>query len=211
MTDPNYTAIQLIVDRSGSMADIRQSAEAAINEFVKGQADHSYRTTVRLSQFDTSHDVIYPSTPANRCPYYELEPRGGTALLDAMGLAITEFGKELAALPETKRPGTVILAVMTDGEENSSFQYSYDDINKMVTHQRDVYKWEILYLGANQDAIAEAAKMGIRRGQALAYAGTDTGYRTGTSVLDSYAVTASSGMRTNTSFTDEDREKAAEE
>lgn len=209
MTDPNYTAIQLVVDRSGSMSKIRKSAQASINEFVKGQAEHAYRATVRLSEFDTAHNVVYPSTPANRCPHYELQPRGGTALLDAMGLAITEFGKELAALPETARPGTVILAVMTDGMENSSFQYDYAAISEMVTHQRDVYKWEILYLGANQDAIAEAAKMGIHADQTLAYAGTGSGYRSGTAALDCYTVAASSGLRTN--FTDEDREKAAEE
>ena len=87
----------------------------------------------------------------------------GTALLDAIGRTIDDLGKRLAALPEEQRPGQVIVAIFTDGLENASQNYTGEKINKMIRHQREVYGWEFLFLAANQDAIATAARMGIDR------------------------------------------------
>jgi hypothetical protein len=88
-------------------------------------------------------------------------PRGGTALLDAVGRAINETGERLARMPEEDRPGLVIFVVMTDGEENSSKEFSKARIKEMIQHQQEVYNWHFTFLGANQDAFAEAGGMGI--------------------------------------------------
>ncbi len=98
------------------------------------------------------------------------EPRGSTALLDAIGRTIDYIGKELASTPEADRPSKVIIAILTDGEENASQLYSMAQINQRITHQTRKYQWEFLFLGANQDAIATAARMGIHADQSATFA-----------------------------------------
>lgn len=92
---------------------------------------------------------------------FKLVPRGSTALLDAVGRAITETGSRLAAMKETERPSLVIFVIVTDGQENSSRTFTREKIREMIQHQRTVYKWPFTFLAANQDAFAEAASLGI--------------------------------------------------
>jgi len=104
-------------------------------------------------------------------------PDGSTALLDAIGRTIDETGARLAAMSEADRPGKVIIAILTDGEENSSGTFTWAQISDMIRHQQDVYKWEFLFLGANQDAIATAARMNISRNSSANFFQTDKGIR----------------------------------
>jgi hypothetical protein len=129
-----------------------------------------------------------------------------TAIYDAMGRAIDEFGAELGALPEPQRPSTVIFAVMTDGRENSSIEETAATVKARVSHQINTYRWHVLYLGANQDAILEAAKVGVPTASAITYDATDRGTR---SVLDSantYTASAVAGERAG--FTEAQRRAA---
>jgi hypothetical protein len=64
-------------------------------------------------------------------------------------------------MPERDRPGKVIVAILTDGLENASTRYTWRDIAGRIRHQTNVYGWELLFLGANQDAIATAAQLSI--------------------------------------------------
>lgn len=92
-----------------------------------------------------------------------------TALLDAMGNLINKMGKRYARMEEKDRPDKVIMVIMTDGLENSSIKFNNQQIADMVKHQEDVYNWDIIYLGANQDAIAEASKFGISPLRSMTY------------------------------------------
>lgn len=206
MTDPNYTAICLVVDRSGSMRSVRSDAEGAINAFLDDQRKAEGKRTVRLVTFDQDYDLICPSTDVRLIQPFALRPRGTTALLDAMGRGITEFGEELAALPEEQRPGTVIFAIMTDGYENSSKDWTLAQVRAAVEHQRAEFAWNVLYLGANQDAIQEGAKFGVDAGSSLTYSASGAGLRGTRSALDSYVAVAASGVFAT--FSDEDRERA---
>lgn len=119
-----------------------------------------------LVLFDDEYLVPQCSQPIRQVPPLDSNtyvPRSMTALLDAIGRTISDLGKQLAALPEKDRPGQVIVAIFTDGLENASTDYDLKKIAKMIQHQQDVYKWTFLFLGANQDAIASAARMGIAR------------------------------------------------
>lgn len=79
-------------------------------------------------------------------------PSNTTALLDAVGKAINSIGRRLADTPEADRPGKVIFAIITDGYENASTEFSRSQVFSMVTHQREKYGWEFIFLGANIDA-----------------------------------------------------------
>ncbi|KAB2638369.1 MAG: hypothetical protein DVB25_07915 [Verrucomicrobia bacterium] len=101
---------------------------------------------------------IQDAAPLTREIY---QPRGSTALLDAIGRTIDTIVRAHAATPEPEHPSKVIIAILTDGEENSSRKFSMADVNQRITHQTEKFEWEFLFLGANQDAIATAANMGI--------------------------------------------------
>jgi hypothetical protein len=211
VTNPDYCAMMLVVDRSGSMDSIRTSAEDAINEFIHDQTQSAGKRTIRIAQFDyhqgrTRYETVCPSTDPSAIEPFELDPRGGTPLLDAMGRSIEEFGLELVALPEDERPGVVILAIMTDGLENSSREFTWLTIKAMVEHQERDYGWNIVYLGANQDAIEVGARMGIQTGATMTYAATDHGTRSVVGSMTSYVAAAAAGQ--SAAFTDEQREDA---
>ncbi|MGB6223029.1 vWA domain-containing protein [Haloferula sp.] len=167
----HLTEIAYILDRSGSMNDMVEPAIAGFNQFLGEQrrAPGSARFTLVL--FDDEYLVPCSSLPIGEVPELDTStyvPRSMTALLDAIGRTITDIGKRLATTPEPDRPGQVIVAIFTDGLENASTDYDLKKINAMITHQREHYSWEFLFLGATQDAIATAAKMGISRSNASA-------------------------------------------
>jgi hypothetical protein len=209
MTNPDYTAIMLLIDRSGSMHTIQTDAEGGVNTFVANQAKAEGRRTIRVAQFNHDYKLVHASIEASEVPKFSIAPSGNTALLDAMGRAITEFGEELAALGEDERPGTVILAVMTDGLENWSSEYSWDAIKTMVTHQEENYGWQVIYLGANQDAIATGRRIGVRRDRSMSYAASGIGTQSVLNTVDAYVASAAAGGRA--AFTEAQRTAAMKE
>lgn len=91
-------------------------------------------------------------------------PRGSTALLDAIGRTIDDLGKQLEGTPEADRPNQVIIAILTDGEENCSRHHPWQSVAKLIRHQTENYHWQFLFLGANQDAIAVTLRKEEERG-----------------------------------------------
>jgi hypothetical protein len=96
-------------------------------------------------------------------------PSGGTPLLDTIAATMNRTGKALAALPETLRPEKVLMVIITDGEENASVVYNHQKVMEMIQHQTIVYKWEFMYLGANQDAIQAGAAFGMSAARSMSY------------------------------------------
>jgi hypothetical protein len=169
MTDSTYTAIAVLMDRSGSMADIRDDAQGALAAFIADQAKLPGRCTIRLSHFDDHYEDVYRSTPIDSAPAYELHPRGTTALLDGIGRLVVDFGAELAALPEDARPGTVIVIIQTDGHENASQDWTRHRVFDLIAEQRTRYNWTFLFLGADQDAIEAGGRLGVDAGHSLTW------------------------------------------
>ncbi|WP_193211152.1 vWA domain-containing protein [Luteolibacter marinus] len=164
--NPNLTEIAYILDRSGSMQPMTEAAISGFNEFLQEQLDEPGDANLSLLLFDNEFLVPFERTPLQDVRGLDAAsyvPRGSTALLDAIGLTIDVIGKKLAGEPEDKRPGKVVVAIFTDGYENASTRYTMARINELITHQRDKYGWEFLFLAANQDAIATAAQLGIER------------------------------------------------
>lgn len=174
----NYCHIAVLLDRSGSMQSVRDATIEGLNAFVKLQEEtKDIETTVSLTQFDTEYEPNYAFralkdvVPLNKETY---KPRGGTALLDAIGRLIQDTGAALAAMAENLRPSKVLFVIQTDGEENESRKFSKEKVFDMITHQRNNYSWEFIFLGANQDAISSAANLGIAAKSSLSYSGNNT-------------------------------------
>jgi len=165
----NLTEIAYILDRSGSMQGLQEAAITGFNAFLQSQLDEPGDANLTLMLFD--NEFLLPN---ERSPLQEVRPldastyvpRGSTALLDAIGRTIDSLGKKLAKEPEDRRPGKVVIAIYTDGYENASSEFTIKDINKRITHQRNKYGWEFIFLAANEDAITTACQMGIDAGMA---------------------------------------------
>lgn len=175
MTKPNSTHIVFVVDRSGSMTAIAKDMVGGFKTFIEEQKKLPGECCVSLITFDSAYEVQYKSKPLAEVGELVLEPRGSTALLDAMGKTIYDVGTMLASMNEEDRPSQVLFIVITDGQENSSREYTSKQVFDMITHQREKYSWEFIYLGANQDAIATASSLGISTTNSVTYDATSRG------------------------------------
>ena len=160
--NPNLTEIAYILDRSGSMESMQEPAVAAFNDFIKSQLDVPGDARLTLIQFDDAYEVPIAACPVQDIPQLTAAtytPRGMTALLDAIGRTIKDIDRRLSTLPDPEKPGKVILAIFTDGQENASREYTLKHISDLIRLYRDEKGWEFLFLAANQDAIASAGAM----------------------------------------------------
>jgi len=174
VTNPDLRHIAIVLDRSGSMYSVKTDTEGGLKAFLAEQQAAPGETTVSLYQFDTEYEPVYENLPLADVPDYQLLPRGGTALLDAVGRTISTVGAQLAAKAEDDRPGEVIVVILTDGEENQSREFSLATVKQMITAQQESFAWRFVFLGADQDAFAAAGGMGIARGTTLSYASANT-------------------------------------
>lgn len=146
------------------MESIRSSAIDGFNQFLRDQQAAPDHTKLTFVFFDSAVEVCHLSLPVAEIVPLNADtyvPQGCTALLDAIGRTIDKTGQRLAKLPESERPDHVSIAILTDGEENSSTRYTWQDIAERIKHQTEKYSWEFLFLGASEDAIATAGKMNI--------------------------------------------------
>jgi hypothetical protein len=168
MTDPNYTALLLVIDRSGSMQSIKTDMEGGLKTLLDEQVAQPGLLTVDMYTFDTQVErvcSIADPTTVN----VMIEPRGSTALFDAIGIAVTEFGRTLEAMPEHARPDTVQVIVVTDGHENASVEYKASAIKELVTRQKEEFTWDFVFLGANQDAVLSGVDLGFDAGSSMSF------------------------------------------
>lgn len=217
MTDKNLTHLYFLLDRSGSMQSIKDDTQGGFDALIAEHRAMPGRCRVTLAQFDDQYDVVYADRDIADVPPLDLAPRGSTALLDALGRFIVTAGEGLAALPEDERPGSVIVGVMTDGYENASHEWTHARIKELIEQQTRDYGWQFMYLGADQDAIEEGAKMGFARGDSLTYArgksdkAMAAASRKARSYRDAVAAGAAPMVASELSaFTDEERTAAGE-
>lgn len=168
----DYTHITLVVDRSGSMNTVQEDAQGGINSLLEEQFALDGKLTVTLVQFDTVVDTV--KRMAGRKFSYELQPRGMTALLDAVGTEIVKTGQDLAKLKESERPARVLFVVVTDGAENSSREYTIEKVRELTERQKNEYNWQFQFIGADQAAWA-GESLGMASTQ---YVGTSAGTQT---------------------------------
>ena len=189
---PIYAVIDLTVDRSGSMASMGRAVSNGVAEFIKAQRDQGRKSGTKtyfsLTSFDddaeTFHDNIdlaasLPSDWTKDKLDEMLFPRGLTRLIDtmmervlALQWKIRDIVHNLPRKLRMLKPKIVgVFAVFTDGQDNSSTQWTQHNLNQVIrkTKAKGI---TCLFLGANQDAISEAAKYGIPAAQAVTFGPT---------------------------------------
>lgn len=177
---PNYTHITVILDRSGSMQEIRDDVIGGFNAFLKGQQATEGLATLSLVQFDTQdpYEVIHSFKLIAAVPqlaHTTYVPRGGTPLLDAMGHAINDLDASLAVMPEKERPAQVIVVTITDGQENSSREFNRVAVSRMIAEKQEKLDWKFVFLSADLNAVNDAMHYGVKHGSTLAFDKTAAG------------------------------------
>jgi len=182
----HYSEIAFVLDRSGSMESCREATIGGFNSFLQEQQKTEGLARLTLILFNDEYLVPIDALPVAEILPLSSDsyvPRGSTALLDAIGRTIDELGARLAALSEKDRPLQVIVAILTDGLENSSQDYTWQQIADVIKQQSEQYRWTFLFLGANQDAIETAAQMNIKATNAAAYVADAAGLHASASSL----------------------------
>jgi len=205
----NHTEITIVLDRSGSMSSIAPDTIGGFNRFLEDQKKAPGTASITLHQFDHEFETVihgknvHDAKPLTNATFV---PRGNTALLDAIGRAITDTGVRLESTPEDQRAERVVFVIITDGHENASHEFSSPRIAEMIQHQREKYSWEFVFLGANQNAITSASRIGISPTNAMTYAGNSAGTKAAFASTSENLVRMRSGAVASMSYSEKDRD-----
>lgn len=156
----------VVMDESGSMESAKDGTISGFNEYLQDRQDDAKNVPVWiwLTKFNIDKTIMYNGVDAREVKPLTKEtytPRGGTALLDAVGSTIFSIEARLA---EQKVQPKVIVMIMTDGEENASRFFASQNIKELIRVKTAEGNWTFTYMGANQDSWDVSAKLGISKG-----------------------------------------------
>ena len=160
----DLTELLMILDMSGSMYSLRDDTIGGYNSLIEEQKKEEGSAIVTTVLFNDGYSVVHDRVDINDVePMTNADyvPQGTTAMLDAVGKAITSIGQKLAEMPEEQRPSKVMVTIITDGYENASREYSWDVIKAMIKEQREKYSWIFTFIGADIDTMAVSNNLGI--------------------------------------------------
>jgi uncharacterized protein YegL len=138
-------------------------------EKQKSVEGECYITTVL---FDNNYELLHDRIDikaVSSITEKEYAVGGSTALLDAIGRTIHKIGNAQKHTANDYRAEKVMFIIITDGEENSSREYSADKVKAQIERQKVKYGWEFIFLGANIDAVETAGRFGISADRAQNY------------------------------------------
>lgn len=181
MPDEDYTAIGIIIDKSGSMSDKVEFVVDGFNEFLGEQKEVDGRATITTTFFDSAFPPEIEKgkdlQAMEELTEEDYNPGGRTALLDAVGYTIDEMGKRFDKMGEADKPSDVILCIITDGKENSSREYKREQIKDMIEEQEEEWGWDVIFIGAGIDAFSEAGDIGVDQMKTMSSKNTKGGYQ----------------------------------
>ena len=160
MAKKNKLSVYIALDRSGSMAGERWiHAIDSINNYIIGLKKEKIEGNVTVVAFDYGQELRLETIVEDQSiAYYEpinqnvLQPAGMTPLYDASANIM-----DRAIQNNAKR---TVVVIMTDGEENSSKEYTQSSIKSKVKTLTD-RNWEVIFLGANFDVSSYTAASGL--------------------------------------------------
>jgi len=166
MSNENLTEIIFVLDRSGSMANMVDDVKGGFKSFIETQKEVEGVVLVSLYQFDNEFETVYEGLKLDKVPELKLIPRGGTALLDAVGKTIGIVKERQLLMTEETQPKHTVIIVMTDGYENSSKENTFATVSESIEAQKD---WEFVYLAAGLEDIKQGTSMGFRAKSSTTY------------------------------------------
>jgi len=173
--NPNLSHIIFVLDESSSMSSCWDQTISGYNEYLKAQKEDAEKTGIKtlvsLYKFN-GYDVrsifdrqdVAEVQPLDKNSY---RPSGGTNLHDAMGGVMMKINSLLAEKKKADRE-SVIITVLTDGEENQSVTFRSDDIKGMV-EKAEGKNWGFMFLGANIDAFHAGSTLGFNTNNTMQF------------------------------------------
>ena len=166
------TLIAFIQDRSGSMSSVWEETLSGFKSYVKDmqkdqQKDNEVEYLFSLTTFDTQIETPYQGVAIAKVDGDELKkhgPRGSTALYDAVG-------KTLQAVDDDKSLtfDKAIVVIVTDGEENSSREWSKTALHAAIDERIKRGNWTFTYLGTQPETWSDASSLGVGVGASAIY------------------------------------------
>jgi Mg-chelatase subunit ChlD len=156
----------IILDESGSMQSIKQATIGGFNETVQTiqHLQKQYETQrhhITLLTFNglgiktkLFNQPVAALQALNDASY---QPASMTPLFDAIGVGVTDLRKSLSGATNY----TVLVTILTDGEENASKEWNGAGIKKLIEELKP-QGWTFTYIGANHDVTAVAASLSIQ-------------------------------------------------
>ena len=173
---PTTCHLTMLVDRSGSMRSLGDAVLEGIKTYLQelAAADESgnISTTVLFSTFDNAYEVkhagISVADAQHAITQSDIEPRGMTALHDAIGQGLSDTEQAVAAMPS--KPDKVVVFILTDGEENASRKWTARSVKKQIA-KLEAENFEFFFAAAGQDALDTGARMGLSAGDCITWSG----------------------------------------
>ena len=174
----NTTELVFILDRSGSMAPLVSDTVGGFNGMIAQQKkEQAGEVLVSTYLFADSAELLHDRIPIAEIPEMtdqEYRVGGCTALLDCVGEAIEHIASIHKYARKEDVPAHTMFIITTDGMENASRKFSYREIKKLISKQKEL-GWEFIFVGANIDAPEFAKQIGIGRERAANYSASSRG------------------------------------
>lgn len=158
-----------VLDKSGSMQSVKDDAVAGFNRFLDDQQSFG-EANLTLCWFDNGFDVAYQGDIKKMKPLAEWPNGGMTALTDAIGKAFAAVKDRFSI----EKPEKVVLAILTDGQENSSREFTKEAVAALISEHQEKYAWDVIFLAADQDAWAVAQNYAIHQQNAVSFSASNT-------------------------------------
>ena len=166
------TELAFILDKSGSMAGLENDTIGGFNSMLTKQKAVEGECHITTVLFDNNYRLLHDRIDIRAVGLItekEYSVGGSTALLDAIGRTIHKIANVQKNTAEDYRAEKVLFIIITDGEENSSREYSAEKIKEEIERKKRKYGWEFIFLGANIDAVKTAGRFGIKADRAVDY------------------------------------------
>lgn len=185
----NLTWIVYVLDESGSMGDIKNDTVGSFNEFIKEQQKVEGLAECTLVKFNDKIEKVYENVSIQDTPLLNEQtyrPNSWTRLYDAIGQTIKDVKSKIKEMHEDEKPEKVLFVILTDGKENRSNVFNKEQVFEKIA-KREKKGWNFIYLGANQDAMAEGSKIGIKTKNATTWTADTKGIKTAFMASSNYA------------------------
>lgn len=192
------TELVFILDKSGSMGGLETDTIGGYNSMLTKQQSVEGDCLITTVLFDNQYELLHDRIDiraVSQISEKEYRVGGSTALLDAIGRTIHKIGNAQKHTADDYRAEKVMFVIITDGEENSSREYSAEKVKEQIEHQKSKYGWEFIFLGANIDAVETAGRFGISADRAQNFhadgEGVELNFRVMSEAVASYRVNES--------------------